>query len=64
MNRKEVRAIMKLSYNTTEPTEIERALAEKVIDLLVASGVTYQSADTVLTTAQALLVETTKPIRV
>lgn len=53
---------MKASYRPPEHNEEVNALAEKVLGLLVTSGVTYQQADDALTVAQEMLATKTTPV--
>ena len=51
---------MRLPYSLATPDEGTKELASKIVQLLVASKLTYKKASEVLETAQTLL-EETKP---
>jgi hypothetical protein len=53
---------MRLSYDLTEPDAATIELAEKILQLLISSGLTYQQADNALTEAQKMLIVKTKPV--
>ena len=53
---------MKLSYNPERPEGAAAELAGKVVELVIASGVTYGQADAALTEAQRRLYAETRPV--
>ena len=53
---------MRLPYQSIEPDHETVALAEKILAVLVQSGLSYQQANSALETAQKLLEEKTKPV--
>ena len=53
---------MRLPYQAIEPDHEAVALAEKILAVLVQSGLSYQQANSALETAQKLLEEKTKPV--
>lgn len=53
---------MRLPYQPIEPDHETVALAEKILAVLVQSGLSYQQASSALETAQKLLDEKTKPV--
>ena len=53
---------MKLPYRLPENDEQVTALAEQILQVILASGCTYQKADDALTKAQSMLLEQTHPV--
>ena len=53
---------MRLPYQPIEPDHETVALTEKILTVLVQSGLSYQQASSALETAQKLLDEKTKPV--
>ena len=53
---------MKLPYRRPENDEQVTALAEQILQVILASGCTYRKADDALTEAQNMLLERTSPV--
>ena len=53
---------MRLSYQTEPPNEKAIQLAKQIVEMIVASGITYRQADAALTTAQEKLMSNTCPV--
>lgn len=52
---------MNVAYGEPKRTEVTEAMARKILDLLVAAGITYQEAEDSLELTQRLLAEETRP---
>lgn len=53
---------MKLPYRIPETDADTLALAAKIVDVLVVSGVTFQKADDALSAAQEMLLTKARPV--
>lgn len=53
---------MRLSYDVKEPDETVRALAKKLVDIIVAENVSYGKSMEALDCAQRLIEVETKPV--
>ena len=53
---------MKLPYRLPEKDEQVKALAVKIVQVILDSGCTYQKADDALTEAQSMLLAQTHPV--
>ena len=53
---------MRLPYRIPESDEETIALASKIVELIISSGLSYRQASAALEKAQEVLLSTTKPI--
>ncbi len=53
---------MRLSYQMETPNDQALQLARQIVEMIVASGITYRQADAALTTAQEKLLSNTCPV--